>query len=599
MERKKMLKVVSSAMALTMLLAGCSSASNKSASHGAVEFKTSVDNGGTAVKDGKLKVGILSADPLTGMFNPVFYLQATDYYVMEDTMAGTFSTDESYRFKQDVEDDPVKFHLDKDKKEVTLTVNKDLKWSNGKDVTADDIIATYNLMGNKAYTDNARYSDEFEVIEGMKDYHDGKASSISGITKKDDKTVVIKYTEIKPSLLWGSGFISTFLNKDQVEAASKDFTKFSEAELNTKPLSYGPYYFDKVVNGESVLAKANPYFYKKDDVKIKEIEYKVVSPAQASSVIKNGEIDYMKSLTTGVYEGVKDAKNGAVLGQPDFYMSYVGFKLGKYDKEKGESIVDPNAKAADVRVRQAFGYAVDWDQINEKIYKGLRFTATDSGLYPPRVSMLYNKDGKKFTKDVEKAKKLLDDAGFKDKDGDGLREDKNGNKLTFNFAIRNTGAEYDQALADTFVKSWKEVGLDVKLTDGKLMSSKDWSQRVQADDPGIDIFQGAWGLGSNPNPGGLVGKTSPLNLQRYTTEELQKSLDAMGSSDMFDDAKLKEAYQKFDKQFREEAAWLPFSWQQSMTWVNKRVKSFDLAKLKTGEQNVYSLELTADAPAKN
>ena len=73
----------------------------------------------------------------------------------------------------------------------------------------------------------------------------------------------------------------------------------------------------------------------------------------------------------------------------------------------------------------------------------------------------------------------------------------------------------------------------------------------------------------------------------------------MGSSDMFDDAKLKEAYQKFDKQFREEAAWLPFSWQQSMTWVNKRVKSFDLAKLKTGEQRIYKLELTADAPAKN
>ena len=56
MERKKMLKVVSSAMALTMLLAGCSSASNKSASQGAVEFKTSVDNGGTAIQDGKLKV---------------------------------------------------------------------------------------------------------------------------------------------------------------------------------------------------------------------------------------------------------------------------------------------------------------------------------------------------------------------------------------------------------------------------------------------------------------------------------------------------------------------------------------------------------------
>ena len=134
-------------------------------------------------------------------------------------------------------------------------------------------------------------------------------------------------------------------------------------------------------------------------------------------------------------------------------------------------------------------------------------------------------------KDVEKAKKLLDEAGYKDVNGDGLREDKNGKKLTFNFAIRNVGQDFDQTLADTFVKSWKEVGLDVKLVDGKLMSSKDWSQRVQADDPGIDIFQGAWGLGSDPNPGGFVSKTSPLNLQRYTTEELEKSLTAMGSSD--------------------------------------------------------------------
>jgi len=598
MERRKMLKVVSSAMALTMLLAGCSSASNKSASQGAVEFKTSVDNGGTAIQDGKLKVGILSADPLTGMFNPVFYLQATDYYVMEDTMAGTFSTDESYRLKQDVDDDPVKFHLDKDKKEVTLTVNKDLKWSNGKDVTADDIIATYNLMGNKAYTDNVRYTDEFEVIEGMKDYHDGKASSISGITKKDDKTVVIKYTEIKPSLLWGSGFISTFLNKDQVEAASKDFSKFSEAELNTKPLSYGPYYFDKVVNGESVLAKANPYFYKKDDVKIKEIEYKVVSPAQASAVIKNGEIDYMKSLTTGVYEGVKDAKNGAVLGQPDFYMSYVGFKLGKYDKEKGESVVDPNAKAADVRVRQAFGYAVDWDQINEKIYKGLRFTATDSGLYPPRVSMLYNKDGKKFTKDVEKAKKLLDEAGYKDTDGDGLREDKNGKKVTFNFAIRNTGADYDQALADTFIKAWKEVGLDVQLVDGKLMSPKDFSSRLLAGDKSIDIFQGAWQLGTNPDRSSMLGRKTPLNLYRYTSSTFDEAFKEQSSDAMFDDAKLKEAYNKFDNLVADELPYFPLSWDTDLTWVNKRVKNLDLKKMNLGEQKLYQLELTSDTGAK-
>ncbi|MGX7112175.1 ABC transporter substrate-binding protein [Gemella cuniculi] len=599
MEKKKMLKVVSSAMALTMLLAGCSSAGNKSGgSKPAVEFKTSVDNGGSAVSGAKLKYGILSSDPLTGMFNPVFYLNATDYYVMRDTMAGAFTTDDAKRIKQDDKDAPVMFHLDRDKKEVTLTIREELKWNNGNDVTADDIVATYELMGNPKYTENVRYSDDYEVIQGMKEYHEGKASNISGITKKDNKTVVIKYTDIKPALLWGTGFITEFLNKDQVAAASNDFTKFAEAELNTKPLSYGPYYLDRVVNGESVLAKANPYYYKKDEVKIPEIEFKVVAPAQASSAMKNGDIDYMTDLTTNVWDATKDAKNGTILGQSDYYISYVGFKLGTMDKETGEVKVNPNAKAADKRVRQAFGYAVDWNQINEKIYKGIRFTPTGSGFYPPRVKMFYDENGTGYKKDVEKAKQLLDEAGLKDTDGDGIREDKNGNKLTFNFAIRNAGQDFDQTLADTFIKSWKEVGLDVKLVDNKLMAPKDWSQRVQSDDPEIDIFQGAWGLGTDPNPASLVGKSSPLNYQRYTTDELQKSLDAMGSSDMFDDSKLKEAYQKFDKQFAEEAAWLPFSWNTAMTWVNKRVKNFDLEKYDKGEQKVYELELTSENSVK-
>ena len=595
MKKNKFLKVFSSAMALSIVLAGCST-SSKSSKDGkpAVEFKTSIDNGGSAVSDSVLKVGILSADPLTGMFNPVFHLQATDNAVMEDTMAHTFAFDHSYKLKEDDEDAPVKFHLDKDKKQVTLTIRKDLKWSNNQDVVADDIIATYELMANPKYKDNIRYKSEFETIEGLKDYHEGKAEKISGITKKDDKTVVIQYKDVKPALLWGSGFITTFLNKDQVAAASKDFSKFVEAELNTKPLSYGPYYLDK----ESVLAKQNPYYYKKDDVKVKEIQFKVVAPAQASSVIKNGEIDYMSQVTPNVWSAVKDYSNGTLLGQPDFYISYVGFKLGTWDKEKNEVKVNPNAKAADKRVRQAFGYAVDWDQINEKIYKGLRFTPTGSGFYPPIVKMFYNKDGEKYTKNVEKAKKLLDEAGLKDTDGDGLREDKNGKKLTFNFAIRNVGQDFDQTLADTFVKSWKEVGLDVKLVDGKLMSPKDFAQRVQADDPSIDIFQGAWQYGTNPNRQELLGKKAPLNLYRYTTEAFENSFKAQGSADMFDEAKLKAAYNKFDTEVAEELPFYPLSWDTSISFFNKRIKSYDLAKAKKNQFKLYDIELTANEGAK-
>ena len=77
-------------------------------------------------------------------------------------------------------------------------------------------------------------------------------------------------------------------------------------------------------------------------------------------------------------------------------------------------------------------------------------------MYPPATGKLQNEKATAAKKDIEKAKKLLDEAGYKDTDGDGLREDKNGKKLTFNFAIRNVGQDFDQTLADAFIKSWKE-----------------------------------------------------------------------------------------------------------------------------------------------
>ncbi|MGX7112173.1 ABC transporter substrate-binding protein [Gemella cuniculi] len=601
MKKSKFLKVFSSAMALSVILAGCSSSSSSSSSKGTkpkVEFKTSVDNGGST-KDGQtLKYGILSPQPLTGMWNPVFTDQASDQLVNLNTMGGTFPTDTEGRVKQDNEDAPVKFHMDKEKNEITLTIHDGVKWSNGEDLTAKDIVATYELMGNPKYTTNTNYNDSYEFIEGMKEYHEGKASTISGIQVKDDKTVVIKYTQLRPSILWGEGMVSDFLNAKQVEEASKDFSKFAEAELNKKPLSYGPYYLAKEVSGESILAEANPYFYKKDQVKAQKIEFKVIAPAQASSVIKSGEVDIIEQVTSNVYDSSKDLKNGTFLGESSRYMSYVGFKLGKFDKEKGENVVDPNSKFADKNLRQAFLYAIDRDQINEKIFKGIRFTPTGSGMYPPALGKLVNENATSAKKDVEKAKKLLDDAGYKDTDGDGIREDKNGKKLTFNFAIRNTGNDYDQALADNFIKSWKEVGLDVQLNDGKLMATKDFSQRVQADDPSIEIFQGAWQYGTNPNRQELLGKKAPLNLYRYTTDKFEEDFKTQATSEMFDDNKLKEAYNKFDTEVAEELPFIPLSWDTNITWVNKRVKAYDLNKIKNGEFFLYNVELTEDQGAK-
>jgi len=176
--------------------------------------------------------------------------------------------------------------------------------------------------------------------------------------------------------------------------------------------------------------------------------------------------------------------------------------------------------------------------------------------------------------------------------------DKNGKKLTFNFAIRNVGQDFDQTLADTFIKSWKEVGLDVQLVDGKLMSPKDFSSRLLAGDKSIDIFQGAWQLGTNPDRSSMLGRKTPLNLYRYTSSTFDEAFKEQSSDAMFDDAKLKEAYNKFDGEVAEELPFFPLSWDTDLTWVNKRVKALNPEKLGKGQQKLHALELNSQESAK-
>ena len=130
------------------------------------------------------------------------------------------------------------------------------------------------------------------------------------------------------------------------------------------------------------------------------------------------------------------------------------------------------------------------------------------------------------------------------------------------------------------------------------MSPKDFASRVQADDPSIDIFQAGWKYGTNPNRQELLGKKAPLNLYRYTTDAFEESFKKQATDEMFDDNKLKEAYNKFDTEVAEELPFFPLSWNTNIYWFNKRVKSYDLEKVKKGDFKLYELELTANEGAK-
>ena len=79
-----------------------------------------------------------------------------------------------------------------------------------------------------------------------------------------------------------------------------------------------------------------------------------------------------------------------------------------------------------------------------------------------------------------------------------------------------SGGETAEPIANWYIQNWEDVGIKVQLTDGRLHEFNSFYVMVEADDPKIDIYQGAWGTGPDPDPSGLYVK-----MQHITTRVTQ------------------------------------------------------------------------------
>ena len=608
---KRFLKTLSMGLAVSMLLVACGSPSGGGTTGGstggekkdvaaatsAIEQKhpAIIENEGTAVADATLKVGVVSDSPFKGILHPYLYTSGVDNAFLKYTMAGAFPIDSDFKLILDSDETPIKMSIDKEKKEVTLKINPKFKWSNGETVTTKDIVKTYEIVANADYiktSDSIRFSEDMQIIEGIVDYNKGKADKISGLEVIDDSTMKIHLTKINPGVLWGGPFISEFVNAKAFEGIAMNKVVESDA-LRKNPLSYGPYVIKSVVPGEKIVFEANPYYFR-GEAKVKKLEMEILPPSQQVAATKAGKYDIILQSQADSYPQYAELDNIKIASRQDLYESYLGFKLGKWDKDKGEVVTNPEAKMADPKLRQAMAYAIDNDSIGEKFFNGLRFTA--AGPIAPIFKSLYNPSIPNFKYDLEKAKALLDEAGFKDTNGDGIREDKKGQPLKINFAMMS-GSEISEPLSQYYLQQWKEIGLDVALVDGRLLEFNNFYERVETDDPAIDCYSAAWGLASDPNPSGFYGKSSNANYPRYTSEKLQASLDKISSEEALDPAKMKEFYDEFQQIAFEEVPFIPFLNRVDFLPVNNRVKNYDFAwDTKFDWSNI---ELTAAEPIKS
>ncbi|ASQ47556.1 ABC transporter substrate-binding protein [Leptotrichia sp. oral taxon 498] len=554
-------------------------------------FPIKTSNNEPAVENATLQVALVKDDPLVGVFNEILYQDGYDGDILSMFLSSSlFEVNDNFEI---IDTGVATLNVDAKNKKATIKIKDGIKWSDGVPLTADDIIYAYEVLGSKDYT-GIRYTKEYQKVIGMNDYHSGKSKTISGVKKIDDKTVEISFSEMGQSIFsGGNGLMANALPKHYLkDVPIKNLV--SSDKIRTKPVTLGPYNLVKISRGESMEFVANPYYYK-GKPKIKKAILQVVNPQSIVAALKAGKYDYVMEMPDSLYNNYKDFRNLEVLGQQDLYYSYVGFKLGHFDKAKGENVSDPNAKMADLNLRQAMIYAIDVDQITQAFYFGLRQRATST--VPPVFKKYFPKDLTGFPYNLAKAKQLLDESGYKDVNNDGFREDKNGKPLQIKMAFM-AGGDVAEPLAQFYLQSWKKIGLNVSLTSGRLLAFQNFYEKVQSDSKDIDVFFGAWGVGTDLNPTSSAGRSSQLNYTRFVSPENDKFIaEILGEKSLTIPNYKAEMYKKWQEYYINQAVEVPLMYKYKLTPVNKRLKNvyigYDSALKNEG---IQKWELTAINP---
>ncbi len=538
-------------------------------------FLGTVENEGTAISGGTLMVAMQKEEPFQGIFSEALYEDAYDGDLMDlFSGASIFEDDGDYLLTNE---GIASFEVNEETKVVTVKIPSDVKWSDGQPLTIEDVMFPYSIIGHADYT-GVRYDSDLRNIVGIEEYHaataEGKTdATISGVVKVDDNTFELHLKDISPGLYSAGDGLLTYAVPVHILGEVPIAELVEHDGVRKNPISLGAFAVDKIVTGESVQYKANPHYYK-GAPKLDGIIVKVVPSASIAKALETGEYDVTLSFGATNYPQIKDLKNIDILAVPELYYSYLGFKVGKWNTETKQVDTDmENSKMGDVELRKAMAYALNVEEVTETFYDGLRVRA--NSIIPPVFSSFHDASLEGYTYNPEKAIEMLDAAGYADVDGDGFREDKAGQPLEIKFATMS-GDDVAEQISAFWLQNWEEIGLKVVYTDGRTIEFNSFYDRVEADDPEIDIFMAAWGVGSNPSPSGVYANNASYNFSRYSSESLTTTLANIDSSKSFDAEYRAEQFGEFEKEMAEVAPVVPMMFRLELAAVNKRVTKFSI-----------------------
>ena len=318
-----------------------------------------------------------------------------------------------------------------DKLTWTYKMRKGMKWSDGEAMNAEDVKYTIDRANTEQWNSHISITANLTA------------------TVVDADTLEIKTSVPDPRLPALGAYI---IPKHIYEKVSADDMPNYTAE---DKIGGGPFMLDEVQKDFTRLVKNPNWFGKKPAMD--EVIFRFYADANAQfQALKSGEIDALDGVPEQSYATLKDS--GTITGIAG---NQGGFSELSMNSGCSSAPGNGNPALTDKKVRQAINYAIDRDLLVEKTLVG---HGTPGTAIVPSADPAWDlkvPDGKLFSYNPDKAKSLLDEAGWKDSNGDGVR-DKDGNELKLRFFDRSEG---DGGKNTDFLTGWlKDVGIATEVT---------------------------------------------------------------------------------------------------------------------------------------
>ena len=340
---------------------------------------------------------------------------------------------------------------------VTWRLKQGVKWADGEPFTADDVLFTYQYVTNPE----------------VKSSSAGSYSEVKDVEVLDDHTVKVNFE--KPIAAWYAPFVGPFgmiIPRHIFEAYNG--ANFADAPENLQAIGTGPYFVSEyrkedvlIIGGNAVstvkiIYEINPHYREADRPFFTRVEMQGGGDLNlAGQASKEGAVDFAWNLALPeeTLADIEAAGNMQVLALPSSFVERIMINFTDPNREtaSGEraSLQFPHPFLSDLQVRRAISMAIDREAIAAPYGRGGKLTTNI--LVEPAY---YASPANSFDYNPQKAAELLDEAGWIDSNGDGVRE-KEGVELRLVF--QTSIQELRQAAQEQVRKDLEAIGFAVEL----------------------------------------------------------------------------------------------------------------------------------------